>query len=104
MRTGVKNFVNLSVARFSLSAAIYISFAHARMLQRAIVHINGSYAGLEATSFVLFFNCVNKATDLNFRRRDSNRDWHTLPFAIQNRAEKHYLDHKTSHRSPWEHR
>ena len=58
-----------------------------RMLLLAITRINGSYAGLEAISLVGLFERVDKATNLNFGKRDSNSDWHALPLATLNRAE-----------------
>ena len=77
----------LSVVRRSLAASVYIRFAHARMFFLTITHVNGSDAGLEAISLVGFFECVDEATCLDFRWRDSNRDWHGLPFSIQHRAD-----------------
>lgn len=72
----------LPVVRRSLAASVYICFAHVRMFFLTITHVNGSYAGLEAISLLGFFECVDEATSLDFRRRDSNRDWHGLPFSI----------------------
>jgi hypothetical protein len=77
----------LFVVRRSLAASVYVRFAYARMFFPTITHVNGSYAGFEAISLVGFFECVDEATSLEFRWRDSNRDWHGLPFSIQNRAD-----------------
>ena len=63
------------------------SFTHCRVLPLAIPRVNGGSAGLKAISLIGLFECVDEATNLNFGWRDSNSDWHALPFAVLNRTE-----------------
>jgi hypothetical protein len=70
-----------------LAICVRNPFTHGRVFPLAITRVNGSHAGLKAISLIGLFECVDEATNLNFGRRDSNSDWHALPFAVLNRAE-----------------
>jgi hypothetical protein len=55
-----------SRAILPLGVLVYSLFGHARMLRFAVPHIDSSHARLKTVRFVVFFECVNEAANLDF--------------------------------------